>query len=90
MLNCCIRTTKAERSLFSVSRIALAKKRTYKRFVGKFCATTKIKAAALIAKSRVDFFWTTMSIKLAVMTGINHAGECLIEKKRIANATFLR
>ena len=90
MLNCCIRTTSAERNLFSVSRIAVAKNRTYKRFVGKFCATTKISAAELIARSTVDFFSTTMSIMLAVITGISHAGECLMEKKNTASATFFR
>lgn len=49
--------------------------------MGKFCATTKTSAAELIVKSTVDFFSTTMSIMLAVITGINHAGECFMEKR---------
>ena len=80
--------TRAERNLFSVSRIAVARNLTYRRLVGKFCATTKTSAAELIARSTVDFFSTTMSIKLAVITGINHAGECLIEKKIMAELNY--
>jgi hypothetical protein len=31
-----------------------------------------------------------MSIKFAVMIGMSQAGECFMEKKKIARATFFR